>query len=317
MSEPNLPSHEPQNPANTLPFEPGEPASDNSDLCTCGRSAPRGFDSNQYIYALGRIDVRFPSLGIEREFQQRQRLLKDVNSHSKREGLHCCLKENQHLARAVTYIFSVDGIPAYVLIPTSSQILSALVDALSQKDEPAWDLVIGQRAGFAPQTISGGLLLPMVSCDQIYSFTLSEHTKTLTEMVSPVLGAGKIKQDDFEGLSQELFREIALSPDNIGGSDAHRALNYLLVQHPGIFIAAAERSKNSFLEGVETRHVTTPGGRLIVTVIFNFINRTTGVSERLFTRVDVTEKWPFIADVTHGAASPLGLQRFVNYSEEM
>jgi hypothetical protein len=52
-------------------------------------------------------------------------------------------------------------------------------------------------------------------------------------------------------------------------------------------------------------------GNRVVTIILTFIDLTTGVPERLFSRVDVTEEWPFVADVSHGGAPPLGLQPFV------
>jgi hypothetical protein len=53
--------------------------------------------------------------------------------------------------------------------------------------------------------------------------------------------------------------------------------------------------------------------RRIVSVIRTFIDRATGVPERLFTRVDVTEEWPFVADSMQGGAIPLGLSPYIGH----
>ena len=45
-------------------------------------------------------------------------------------------------------------------------------------------------------------------------------------------------------------------------------------------------------------------------MIATFIDITAGVNERLFTRIDVTEEWPFVADGPDGSAPPLGLESF-------
>ena len=53
-----------------------------------------------------------------------------------------------------------------------------------------------------------------------------------------------------------------------------------------------------------------PGPR-VVAIVLTFLDTTTGVPERLFCRVDVTEEWPFVAG--EGASqSPIGLTPFVD-----
>ena len=46
-------------------------------------------------------------------------------------------------------------------------------------------------------------------------------------------------------------------------------------------------------------------------MILTFVDLATGVPERLFARVDITEEWPFVAEGTDGGRSPLGLRPFV------
>jgi hypothetical protein len=94
--------------------------------------------------------------------------------------------------------------------------------------------------------------------------------------------------------------------------DSHRALNYLVVQHPGVFVAAAERKGRAFLDSLETRVSDQPSLRRVVTVILSFVDRTTGVRERLSTAVDVTEEWPFLASGGGSTGPLLGLSHHLD-----
>jgi PatG C-terminal len=51
---------------------------------------------------------------------------------------------------------------------------------------------------------------------------------------------------------------------------------------------------NASLTAVEVRPSPLSGVRRIVEVIFSFTNRQTEVTEKFFTRVDVTEEFPFL-----------------------
>src|SRR5688572_23259538 len=59
------------------------PASDSDNGRTAGSSAPqpcshcqsRDSAPEQFVYALGQLEIRMPTIGIEREFQQRERQL--------------------------------------------------------------------------------------------------------------------------------------------------------------------------------------------------------------------------------------------------
>lgn len=262
-------------------------------------TAPAGDRPEQLIYAMGRLDVRFPSLGIEREFQQRERQIAvGKSSHPARRGerLMNVLKAHPHLARSVTYVLSVVGMPTFSVVPTGSQILEQMLDALPRVDESdGVDLVIGRGGPMADPATTGGLLVQLVACDAFYSFTIENLVKDLVKKAEAQLKAIKEKVDH-EAVARELFLRILNSTDNIGSLDTHRALNYLMVQHPGPYIAAISRSNTATLDNIETRLAQGPSGRRIVTAIFTFVDRATGVPERLFTRVDVTEEWPFAVD---------------------
>jgi hypothetical protein len=152
----------------------------------------------------------------------------------------------------------------------------------------------------------------LVQCQSQPPFTLSEFVQELSTKAEPVLSRGNITEEQFSNIARELFIRITSSLENMGGLEQHRALNYMLVQHPGPFVAVAQRADTAVLDSIETRLNLTPGARRIVTVIFTFIDRATGVPERLFTRIDVTEEWPFVVDSLHAGSPPLGLSPFID-----
>jgi hypothetical protein len=279
-------------------------------------SGPTGMPAGeQFVYALGKITVRFPTLSLEKEFQQRERALTvrgDVASPNLPAlRTHQVLATNPHLARRVCYVLNVGSIPAYVLMPTGTDVVASLLDGLLRSAQPdGWCLVIGRRMGSASPGTCGGLLAPVVSCDQVHAFNLATWSRELFALAEPILKTRQIQIDGFEDLARDFFEKIALSIENVGGSDTHRALNYLLVQNPGLFLAAAMRT-NSVLDKIETRPIQGTESRTLIAVILTFIDRGTAVPERLFCRVDVTEEWPFLADGPEGKASAMGMLPFV------
>ncbi len=74
---------------------------DTSAPCSCGHGATPS--PMPYIYALGKIQVRFPSLALEREFQQRERELRAEPDTPRSTGARVAavLRANAHLSRAV------------------------------------------------------------------------------------------------------------------------------------------------------------------------------------------------------------------------
>ncbi len=308
MSEPH------PNSTSNLPGSPPTAAGAPCPHC----AAQQGMAQTQYIYSIGKIEVLFPSAGIEREFQQRERLLLSKRpagwAHAG-ERFEQVLSANPHLARAVCFVHLIGGIPAYIVVPTGAEVLSSLVAAVhASGSQDRWSILIGKRGPMATPTTCNGLLAPMVACDQVYTFTFEEFAQDLTARAEPFLKARKLDQDEFRTVADDIFRRITRSLENLGAQDGHRALNYLLVQHPGIFLAAAERAKRAVLDNIETRMSKHDIGNRVATIILTFIDQATGVPERLFCRVDVTEEWPYLADVAHGGATPLGLSPYIESS---
>src|SRR5262249_4234226 len=94
---------------------------------------------------------------------------------------------------------------------------------------------------------------------------------------------------------EELFDRIMQMTDNAGSTDENRALNYLAVRYPAIYARAAEEfASNASLSAVEVRQSPLSTTRNVVDVIFSYTNRATDVLEKFFSRVDVTEEFPFL-----------------------
>jgi hypothetical protein len=150
------------------------------------------------------------------------------------------------------------------------------------------DVVIGVRGPIAPPELCNGLMVPLVAFDQIYSFDIDS-------LIAGIPRPEQIAAEQFAPAAEELFMRIMQMADNAGAMDEHRALNYLAVRYPAIYATAAERHvQNASLTAVEVRPSRLSGVRKIVDVIFSFTHRSTDVTEKFFTRVDVTEEFPFL-----------------------
>ena len=265
----------------------------------------------QFVYALGRIEARFPSLALEREYQQRERALgaaADAHHHAR---MRAVLEQNPHIAAQLCYVFKVGGSPAYILAPAGHHLRQALFEAIAMGDAADGCVVaVGRIGPMAPASACSGILAPVVLCDQIYTFQRAEWLKALSGSLAKALEERQIESPHFAEVASELFTRLTQSTENVGASDAHRALNYLIMQHPGMFLAVAERRHRHVLDRIDTRIIQVPSARRQVAVILSFVETSTGLTERLFTRVDVTEEWPFVADAESGRGA-LGLMPYL------
>lgn len=254
-------------------------------------SAPGALTAPSYVYALGRIEPRFPRLGVEKEFAQATGRTRAAGL-TDREALHKVLSqpENRYLSRQLCWVFTIEGLETYILHPTCFGDFNLLVEAVPPGPRPTdVAVVIGTRGPLAPPELCNGLMVPIVVFDQIYSFDIDSLIASI-----PRPEKGK-KEERFEAAAEELFWRIMQMADNAGATDEHRALNYLVVRYPAIYAKAAEQFGKDFsLTAVETRLSPLSGTRKIVEVIFAFTNRNTDFTEKFFVRVDVTEEWPFL-----------------------
>lgn len=254
-----------------------------------GQASSQG-DGPNYVYAMGRIEPRFPSLAIEKEFAQATARATTANL-TDRQALRSVLglPEHRYLLRQLCWVLVIEGLETYILMPRDPAERDQLLESLRPTPHPAdVDLVIGLRGPLAAPELCNGLTVPIVAFDQIYSFDVDALVKAI-----PKPAGATAKQ--FAAASEELFWRIMQIADNAGATDEHRALNYLTVRYPQIYAATAEAfGRNAALTAVEVRPSALTGARSIVEVIFAFTDRATDVTEKLFLRVDVTEEFPFL-----------------------
>jgi hypothetical protein len=266
---------------------------------TCGSTpasatpalAVRGTQTSpSWVYAIGSIEARFPSISVEKEFAQAVGRA-ETKGLTDRQTLHEVLSklENAYLLRQLCWVMTIEGLETYVLIPRDSGELRLLVDALRPNPKPSdLDVVIGTKGPIAPPQMCNGLMVPIVVFDQIYSF---DRETFLTQIPN----RDKTDAERFERAAAEVFDRIMLMTDNAGAVNYHRALNYLAVRYSRIYEAVAEAfARDESLTAVDVRPSPLSGTREIVEVIFSFTNRNTDVIAKQFVRVDVTDEFPFL-----------------------
>lgn len=261
--------------------------------CGCGGNAgsnSNGSEAASYVYAIGRVEARFPNLAAEKEFAQATGRA-DTAGKTDQQSFHAVLsqRQNRYLVRQLCWVLTIQGMDTYLLVPRDSAELDLLVDAIRPTASPGdIDVVIGLRGPIAPPQMCNGLMVPIVAFDQIYSFGRDD-------LIKAIPCPEKIAPEQFAPAAEELFDRIMQLTDNAGATDEHRALNYLAMRYPAIYAKAAEEFGRDFsLNGVEVRPSRLSGVRNVVDAIFSYTNRNTEFTEKFFVRVDVTEEFPFL-----------------------
>src|SRR5215471_6080956 len=125
-----------------------------------------------YIYAIGRIEARFPRPSVEKEFAQ-------VTGRAETAGLTdrqavqkvLSQRQNRYLVRQLCWVMTIQGLETYILVPRDPADVDLLVEALRATPSPMdVDCVNGGRGPIAPPEMCNGLMVPIVIFDQIYSF---------------------------------------------------------------------------------------------------------------------------------------------------
>jgi len=252
-----------------------------------------GMTTSSYIFALGRVTPRFPSLAVEKEFAQVTGRA-ETTGLTDQQALQSVLSQrsNRYLVRRLCWVLTIEGLETYVLQPRDPVDFDLLVEALRPTPSPMdVDVVIGVRGPVAPPELCNGLMIPLVAFDQIYSF---DRDSLIGSIPRPET-IPQEREEQFRSAAGELFDRIMQMTDNAGATDEDRALNYLAVRYPAIYTTAADAfGRNESLTAVTVRLSSLSGVRNIVDVIFSYTNRATDVIEKFFVRVDVTEEFPFL-----------------------
>jgi PatG Domain len=266
----------------------GAPPTNEAPCPTCAGAAASM--SVSYVYAIGRIEARFPSLSVEKEFAQVVGRAETAGQTDQQIFYNVLSKpENRYLARQLCWVLRIQGLETYILHPRDPRDLDRLVEAIRPQPSPMdIDVVIGIRGPIAPPELCNGLIVPIVVFDHVYSFNRDALTKAIPR-------PEHMTEKQFEAATGEVFDRILFMTDNAGSTDDHRALNYLAMRYPSIYTKTTEAFARDFsLSGVEVRSSPLSGARRVVDCIFSYTNRNTDFTEKFFVRCDVTEEFPFL-----------------------
>jgi hypothetical protein len=284
--------------ANGVPPAAGSAARPGGDIAaapSCPACATAEAGSGQaatlhYVYAIGRIEPRFPRPSVEKEFAQATGRA-ETSGLTDRQVMQKVLsqRQNRYLVRQLCWVMTIEGLETYILVPRDPADLDLLIEAVRAIPNPAdLDVVIGVQGPVAPPEMCNGLMVPIVAFDQIYSFDRESLIKAIPK-------PEKTPAKEFAAAAEELFDRIMQMADNAGATDEHRALNYCAVRYAAIYAKAGECfGVNCSLTGLDVQPSSLSGLRKIMEVIFSFTNRNTDVTEKFFCRVDVTEEFPFL-----------------------
>jgi hypothetical protein len=260
---------------------------------TCGATPATNSGAStapSYIYAICRIEARFPRPSVEKEFFQATGRAETAGL-TDRQAVQKVLsqRQNRYLARQMCWVMTIEGLETYILSPGDPADLDLLIEALRPAPQPSdVDVVIGVQGPIAAPQMCNGLLVPIATFDQIYSFDRDA-------LISGIPRPEKIAPEDFRPAAEELFDRIMQMTDNAGATDEHRALNYLAVRYPAIYANAGEAfGRNASITAVDVTLSPLSGTRKVMDAIFSYTNRSTDVTEKYFCRVDVTEEFPFL-----------------------
>lgn len=249
-----------------------------------------GMGTVSFVYAIGRVEARFPNLAAEKEFAQATGRTETAGK-TDQQAFHAVLsqRQNRYLVRQLCWVLTIQNLETYLLQPRDPADIDLLVDAIRPVPAPNdIDVVIGLRGPIAPPQMCNGLMVPIVVFDQIYSFGRDELIKAIPKPEN-------ITDKQFGPAAEELFDRIMQMTDNAGATDEHRALNYLAMRYPAIYAKAAEKHGGDYsMTGVEVVPSSLSSTRKILNVIFSYTNRNTDFVEKFFVRVDVTEEFPFL-----------------------
>jgi PatG C-terminal len=248
-----------------------------------------GVAAPAYVYAIGRIEPRFPRPSTEKEFAQVAGRA-ETTGLTDRQVIRSVLSErsNRYLARQMCWVMTIEGLETYIVVPRDPADFDLLVETIRPEPSPMdLDCLIGVRGPIAPPEMCG-LAIPIVGFDQIYSFDRDS-------LIQAIPRPQKITAKDFTPVAAEVFDRLMQMTDNAGATDEYRAMNYLAVRYHAIYAATADAfARNASLTSVDVTHSRLSGTRNIVDVIFSFTDRSTDVTDKSFVRVDVTEEFPFL-----------------------
>lgn len=264
-----------------------------SEACTCSQrlSAATSTSSQPtYVYAIGNVEARFPTLSVEKEFAQAVGTTSNAGQTDQQTFRSTLVApENRYLVRQLCWVLSVQGFDTYILRPRDSLDYELLTEAIRPNPSPLdLDAVIGTLGPLSTPSMCNGLIVPIVYFDQIYSF----DRVSLTSQIPRRSG---LTDDQNDAAATQILDRILRIADNAGAADEHRALNYLAMRYAEIYTKAGEQFSDDFsLTEVDVRPSAIGADRNVLNCIFTYTHRQTGLVDKYSIAVDVSEEFPFL-----------------------
>jgi hypothetical protein len=266
-----------------------EPACGDDADCGCGKAmaaGPAGF-----VYAMGTVTGRFPNQSLEQEFRAAWGSTA-YNGPITQADLYRVLSQGQNLyiARDMCWVFQVENVDVYLTVPRSYVELSDLILALAPTPgEVSAALIVGVLGPMAPPSACNGLVLPVVTADQVFYFTFNAFIDNI------VAQAAREGKDVTKEAAVKAFYILQQMADNNGHTDEYRAINFIAFRNLDIYVKETQMEQESYqLATVQAQPSLLTGTRRIVDVIFIYNNTVSNSVQRFFARVDVTGEWPFL-----------------------
>ena len=277
---------------------------------------------SSYVYSIGTVDARFPSIGVEKEYIQARSAIptNDLANLTERQTKYKVLTDsvsqnivtssgdnvdvvrytNRYLARDMCWVFSVENIDTYILNPRSDEELTQLIEMLNEPtavNPVDVDVIIGSLGAIASPSWCNGLELPIVEINNTYSFVVKDFINQLwRQYQNDPSKTSNLSESDFKSAANNLFVRMMQLADNVGNLDEHRAVNYLALRSQQVYISTAElshQSKRLLKITVKPSPLTDNSSRSVMEVIFTYATPDDS-RDIYYLVVDVSGMYPFL-----------------------
>ena len=262
---------------------------------------PQG-TGHDYVYCVGNINAKFPTLNLEKELNQnsimssnRLSMLENVNDDialarlNRNTQLYQQLfkglsqPQNNYIARDMNWVLDNRfNEQQYQLIVHNDELLKQCISALGRNEASTGGqvVVIGTTSGV----------------DEL-------HVSAI--MPTTVMPFGQLLQGEQSSNSHfiKLVDELTGLDCSAGSSDASRAINFLLYNNLDIYNRSYSLYYSSSSDGpnpsgyqllsVDTDTMNS-GDRIVTDVVFKYQGINTGALQHWYCRVDVTGEYPFL-----------------------
>jgi hypothetical protein len=251
--------------------------------CNAPRVAAQAPIPNPWVYVIGDVDPRFPTLAVEKEALGAMAQVGTAGlSNDAALQKVLAAADYAYLVREMCFVLLVQEVESYILVPRNPQDYPMLVEAAKTE----LSAIIGTLGPVANPDVCNGLTVPYLIYDVIYNF----DTPSLIAKLPLPAGADAGK---FRASATDIFNQIVPLIGN--GTGNERALAYLLVKDPQLYQNLFNAfNQDAQLASVEMKAAPVNSTQNLVDIIVRTQNRGSGVQSSLYARVALAAKFPYV-----------------------